>query len=167
MRGSSTSTDRARFAGRRPAVDPWVERLVFLLDQAIGIPGTRWRIGLDGIAGLLFPGAGDAAGALVSAALVLLAARQGVPRVVVGRMVFNVALDALVGAIPLLGDLFDFGWKANTRNLRLLERHRSGRPPTWRDWIWLWALLGVLALVVLGAIVLALLAVRALGAALF
>jgi hypothetical protein len=167
MRGSSTSTDRDRFAGRVPELDPWLERLVFLLDQAIGIPGTRWRIGLDGIAGLLFPGAGDAAGALVSAALVLLAARQGVPRVVVGRMVFNVALDAVIGAIPLLGDLFDFAWKANTRNLQLLERHRSGRRPTWRDWIWLWALLGTLALVVLGAVFLALLAIRALGAALF
>jgi hypothetical protein len=144
-----------------------VERLVFLLDQAIGIPGTRWRIGLDGIVGLLFPGGGDALGAVASAALILLAARQGVPRVVVGRMVFNVGLDALVGAIPLLGDLFDFGWKANTRNLRLLEHHRSGRPPTWRDWLWLWALLGVLALVVLGALVLALLALRALGSVLF
>jgi hypothetical protein len=78
-------------------------------------------------------------------------------------MVFNVAVDALGGAVPLLGDLFDFGWKANTRNLRLLERHRSGQPPTWRDWVWLWALLGGLALVVLGAVVLALLAIRALG----
>jgi hypothetical protein len=150
-----------------PELDPWLERLVFLLDQAIGIPGTRWRIGLDGIAGLLFPGAGDAAGALVSAALVLMAARQGVPRVVVGRMVFNVAVDALIGAVPVLGDLFDFAWKANTRNLQLLERHRSGRRPTWRDWIWLWALLGTLALVVLGAVFLALLAIRALGVALF
>jgi hypothetical protein len=140
-----------------------VERLVFLLDQALRIPGTRWRVGLDGIVGLLFAGGGDALGALVSAALVLLAARQGLPRVVVARMVFNVAVDALGGAVPLLGDLFDFGWKANTRNLRLLERHRSGRPPTWRDWVWLWALLGGLALVVLGAVVLALLAIRALG----
>jgi hypothetical protein len=167
MRGSSTSTDRDRHARRLPELDPWLERLVFLLDQAIGIPGTRWRIGLDGIAGLLFPGGGDAAGALVSAALVLMAARQGVPRVVVGRMVFNVAVDALIGAVPVLGDLFDFAWKANTRNLQLLERHRSGRRPTWRDWIWLWALLGTLALVVLGAVFLALLAIRALGVALF
>jgi hypothetical protein len=140
-----------------------VEHLVFLLDQALGIPGTRWRIGLDGIVGLLLPGGGDALGAVVSAALVLLAARQGVPRVVVGRMVFNIAVDALGGAIPVLGDLFDIGWKANTRNLALLERHRGGRPPTWRDWIWLWALLGGLALVVLGAVVLALLAIRTLA----
>jgi hypothetical protein len=167
MRGSSTSTERERFAGRAPEVDPWLERLVFLLDQALGIPGTRWRIGLDGIVGLLFPGAGDAAGALVSAALVLLAARQGLPRVVIGRMVFNVAVDAVIGAIPLLGDLFDFAWKANTRNLQLLERHRNGRPPTWRDWIWLWALLGALALIALGAVFLAVLALRALGVALF
>jgi Domain of unknown function (DUF4112) len=162
MRGSPTWTDRGRSAQRVPEVDPWVERLVFLLDQALGIPGTRWRIGLDGIVGLLFPGGGDALGAVVSAALVLLAARQGVPRVVVARMVFNVAVDALIGAIPVLGDLFDIGWKANTRNLRLLERHRSGRPPTWRDWAWLWALLGGLAFVVLGAVVLAVLALRAL-----
>jgi hypothetical protein len=167
MRGSSTSTDPGRSSRRPPGLDPLLERLVFVLDQAFPIPGTSWRIGLDGIVGLLFPGGGDALGAIVSAALVFLAARQGLPRVVVARMVFNVAVDALVGAIPLLGDLFDFGWKANTRNLRLLERHRSGGPPTWRDWMWLWALLGGLVLVVVGAVVLTLLAIRALGVGLF
>ena len=93
--------------------------------------------------------------------------RTRLPRVVIGRMVFNVAVDAVIGAIPLLGDLFDFAWKANTRNLQLLERHRNGRPPTWRDWIWLWALLGALALIALGAVFLAVLALRALGVALF
>jgi Domain of unknown function (DUF4112) len=167
MPGSSTSTDPGRAPRRPPGLDPLLERLVFVLDQAFPIPGTSWRIGLDGIVGLLFPGGGDALGAIVSAALVFLAARQGLPRVVVARMVFNVAVDALIGAIPVLGDLFDFGWKANTRNLRLLERHRSGRPPTWRDWMWLWALLGGLVLVVVGAVVLALLAIRALGVGLF
>jgi hypothetical protein len=163
MPGSSTSTDRGRSSRRPAGLDPLLERLVFVLDQAFPIPGTSWRIGLDGIVGLLFPGGGDALGAVVSAALVFLAARQGLPRVVVARMVFNVAVDALIGAIPVLGDLFDFGWKANTRNLRLLERYRSGRPPTWRDWMWLWVLLGGLVLVAVGAVVLALLALRALG----
>jgi Domain of unknown function (DUF4112) len=73
----------------------------------------------------------------------------------------------VVGDIPLLGDAFDFAWKANVRNLRLLERHRSGARPGWRDWIWLWALLGGLALVVLGAVVLAVWAVRAAGFGVF
>jgi hypothetical protein len=152
--------------GRRAAasaVEPWLVRLVFLLDQAVRVPGTRWRVGLDPIIGLL-PGGGDALGALLSAGVVLAAARHGVPRIVLARMVFNIGVDALIGAVPLAGDLFDFAWKANTRNLRLLEAHASGRRrPGWRDWLWAWALLGVLALLLAGVVALGVLAVRAAG----
>lgn len=97
-----------------------VRALARLLDDAIRVPGTGIGIGLDGLLGLI-PGVGDAAGGLVSAYLVLQAARMGVSRSVLARMLVNVGIDALVGAVPLLGDIFDFAWKANRKNAQLLE----------------------------------------------
>jgi hypothetical protein len=96
--------------------------LTRLLDNAIQIPGTRYRFGLDAIIGIV-PGIGDAVGAIFSAFLVFQAARMGVSTATLTRMMGNVALDTIVGEIPLLGDLFDVGWKANTKNLALLEAH--------------------------------------------
>jgi len=95
--------------------------LARLLDSAAGVPGTGIRFGLDPVLGLI-PGLGDVAGAALSGYLVLLGARLGAPRAVVARMVLNVGIDAVVGAVPVLGDLFDVAWKANTRNLALLDR---------------------------------------------
>jgi len=92
------------------------------MDDGIPIPGTGRRIGLDPLLGLV-PGLGDAAGAIVSGAIVLEAMRQHVSPYALVRMIGNIAIDAAVGTIPLLGDLFDAGFKANARNLALLERH--------------------------------------------
>jgi len=105
------------------AVPAWARVLVRLADEAIRIPGTRFQVGLDALLGLVVPGLGDAAGAITGLALIVLAAKRRVPAVVVWRMVLNVAADALAGTIPLLGDLFDVGFKANRRNLDLIERH--------------------------------------------
>lgn len=99
-----------------------VERLATLLDNAILIPGTRFRIGLDPLLGLV-PGLGDALGALASAWIVVEAARLGASRTVLVRMLYNVAVDTLVGAIPGAGDLFDFVWKSDAKNVALLRRH--------------------------------------------
>lgn len=102
-----------------------VERLralTRLLDNAIQVPGTRYRFGIDALIGLV-PGIGDAIGAVFSAFIVFQAARMGVSKSTLARMMGNVALDTIVGEVPLLGDLFDAGWKANTRNLALLENH--------------------------------------------
>lgn len=102
-----------------------VERLRDLtrvLDSAIQIPGTGYRFGLDALIGLV-PGIGDAVGAIFSTFIVFQAARMGASRSTLTRMMGNVALDTIVGEIPLLGDLFDVGWKANTKNLALLEAH--------------------------------------------
>ena len=99
-----------------------LRRFAHWLDDGIGLPGTPLRVGLDPILGLV-PGAGDAAGALLAAWIVVEAARLRASRSTLGRMVSNVALDALVGAIPLLGDVFDVVWKSNVRNVALLERH--------------------------------------------
>ena len=104
---------------------PQVERLRSLtrvLDSAIRIPGTGYRFGLDALIGLV-PGIGDAVGAIFSTFIVFQAARMGASRSTLTRMMGNVALDTIVGEIPLLGDLFDVGWKANTKNLALLEAH--------------------------------------------
>jgi hypothetical protein len=102
-----------------------------LLDDAIPIPGTQWRIGIDPLLGLV-PGLGDALGAILSTWLIVVAARLGAPVSVLARMGANVAIDAAAGAIPLAGDLFDAGWKANVRNLRLVETWLDRPSPTRR-----------------------------------
>lgn len=122
-------------AGPR-ALDPWVETFVRLMDDALRVPGTNVRFGLDAILGLL-PGAGDVVTALASLAVLAVAARDGASPLVIVRMALNLGIDALVGTVPLLGTIFDVGFKANRRNLRLLERHRAGavRPrDTWPVW---------------------------------
>lgn len=101
-----------------------LDRLAWLLDDAIRVPGTKFRIGLDGLIGLI-PGFGDLAGAAVSSYLVAQAARSGAPPSLLARMGLNILLEAVVGLVPLLGDLFDFGFKANARNVRLLRNHVS------------------------------------------
>lgn len=93
-----------------------------LLDDAIRIPGTKRRVGLDPILSIL-PVGGDAAGLLLSLYPIVEAVRLGVPRTTVLRMVANIAIDAVVGSIPVLGTIFDAVWKANARNVDLMERH--------------------------------------------
>jgi len=95
-------------------------RLAWLLDSSIPIPGTRFTIGLDALIGLL-PVIGDLAGVFLSSYIVREAAALGVPRSILARMMFNVALEGLVGMIPLAGDVFDAAFKANQRNVRLLN----------------------------------------------
>jgi len=95
--------------------------LARVLDTAIGIPGTKLRVGLDALLGLI-PGAGDAVGAALSGYIILAAARAGASRPVLLRMVGNVVVDTVIGAIPVLGDLFDVAFRSNTRNVALLER---------------------------------------------
>jgi hypothetical protein len=97
------------------------EQLAWLLDESVRLPGG-YRIGLDGILGLI-PGDGDMLTMGVSGYLVVIAHRLGAPKRVLARMVSNVLVDTILGAVPLVGDVFDFGWKSNTRNLALLKRH--------------------------------------------
>lgn len=85
------------------------------------MPGTRLAVGLDALVGLV-PGLGDALGALVAGSVLVTALRAGVPATVAARMLLNIALDAGIGAVPLAGDLFDAGFRANRRNVALLER---------------------------------------------
>jgi hypothetical protein len=91
-----------------------------LFDQAFRVPGTQWRFGLDAMFGLI-PGLGDVAGAIVAIYALRVARQLRAPGVVQMHMLSNIAIDALVGTVPLLGDLFDFVYKAQTRNLKLLD----------------------------------------------
>jgi hypothetical protein len=127
----------ARAPAERAQVDvpEWARRLARLLDSAIVIPGTDFRIGLDPILGLVLPELGDALTAVLALTLLGVAWQQRVPKVVLARMLMNIAIDAVLGAIPLLGDAFDFAFRANEKNLELIERHRGDtkQKPTWAD----------------------------------
>ena len=114
-------------------VPEWVEKLAWLMDRSIPI-GKRWSIGLDGIVGL-FPGVGDLAGSFVSALIVASATQAGLPRAAVARMVANVAVDTVLGGIPLVGDIFDFAFKANTRNIKIYQEYLQGRTEKVRNWV--------------------------------
>jgi hypothetical protein len=106
-----------------------LNRLAWLLDNSIRVPGTNYHIGLDPLIGLV-PGIGDAAGALLSMVIVSEAARLGLPATILARMGLNVALEVLIGSIPIIGDVFDMTWKANARNARLFERYTTSSKKT-------------------------------------
>ncbi|CAN5189649.1 hypothetical protein BH23GEM2_BH23GEM2_09790 [soil metagenome] len=110
--GRATTTDQLRAA----------RALTGVLDTALRIPGTRIRFGLDPLLGLV-PGLGDVAGAAMAGYVVVLASRLGAPTPVLLRMLANLGVDTVLGAVPFLGDAFDVAWKANVRNLALLDRY--------------------------------------------
>ena len=123
--------------------DPNLDLFAHLLDDAFRIPGTRIRLGLDGLIGLI-PGLGDVLAGIASFVLIFAAWVRGVPYVTLVRMMINLALDVLIGAIPLFGDIFDIAWKANRRNYRLMTRHlREPHRHTWRDYAFLLTLAAV------------------------
>jgi hypothetical protein len=93
-----------------------------LMDKQFRLPGTNFRFGWDGIIGLI-PGAGDMTTFAVSCYLLAIMGKNGASGYVMARMVLNVAIDVLVGSIPFVGDLFDFAFKANSKNLRLMQEH--------------------------------------------
>ena len=97
-----------------------LNRLAWLMDNSFRIPGTQMRFGLDGLIGLI-PGLGDAVGAIISSHILTQAAQMGAPKSLLLKMAFNIALDAVLGIIPVVGDVSDFIWKANQRNVQLLN----------------------------------------------
>ena len=103
-----------------------VRLLSRLLDEQFRIPGTTYRVGLDGLLGMI-PGVGDAAGALLSAYILYEAIRLGTPKTVLLRMVANIGIDTVLGAIPVAGDIFDIAWKANKKNAALLHAYLASQ----------------------------------------
>ncbi len=125
-----------------------------LLDSAFRVPGTNLRFGLDPILGLI-PGMGDLTTPFFSAVLLLQAVRLRIPKVVQLRMLLNAAIDLAIGIVPLVGDLFDFAWRANVRNLALLEHYaRPGAKATRADWAFVLIVLGVLAVLAIAPVLL-------------
>lgn len=150
-RSAASGSDRPARYGPRPRVDEPgaprrsaadIERLAELLDDRFRVPIIGWRFGLDGLIGLI-PGLGDIATAAVAVYIIYRARRLGVPARTRLRMAANVAVDLLMGAVPVAGDALDFAWKANRKNVRLVKEHlarlesraaapdgaRSRRPP--------------------------------------
>jgi len=122
--------------------DENLDLLSRVLDTWFRVPGTNIRFGLDGIIGFV-PGVGDFLGGLASCVIVLAAFFRGVPMVTVARMVVNLGIEVGVGMVPVLGNLFDIGFRANRRNYHLLERSLAApRRDTWKDWVFM-GLLGL------------------------
>src|SRR6476646_10985875 len=109
-----------------------LETLAHWLDTVFEIPGIRLRFGIDALLGLL-PGFGDTASAFASVYILQAATKYGVPRVTLARMTLNIGIDLIVGAIPIVGDLFDVYWKANRKNVELLRRHLKANPTNERS----------------------------------
>ena len=138
-----------------------LSRLAWLMDRSVHVPGTQISVGLDAILGL-FPLAGDVVTGLIQTGIVLVAVHHfRVPKPIAMRMAANVLLDTVVGSVPLVGDAFDVAFKANTRNLALLERvieqrarHQRVEVATSVAWLTVIAviLLGTVGLVLVGLI---------------
>jgi hypothetical protein len=138
----------ARPTERLLAAERRIGAVAHLLDDIVAVPGTNARVGLDPIIGLV-PFLGDIVGALMSAWIVIEAARFRLPTIVLLRMILNATADFVIGLVPFIGDLFDLGFKANTRNLELFHRHAVDPGASTSS---SWALVGGVALAFVGII---------------
>lgn len=133
----------------------WLQEVARLLDSRFRIPGTRVRFGLDPVLSLV-PGAGDLVSPMFAVALLVQAVHQGVPKIIMVRMLGNALVDALIGIVPVAGSLADIFFRANTRNLALLERHaRPGARPTRADYAFVLGVAALFGMIVLVPAVLA------------
>jgi hypothetical protein len=129
-----------------------VEALAWLLDNSIPIPGTGRRIGLDALVGLV-PGLGDVLSGGIGLFVVLRGAHLGVPRVVLARMLANVAVDFVIGAIPIIGDAFDLWFKANIRNVALIRRYTTEpAASTAGTWAFFGGILAAVVIIAVGVV---------------
>ncbi len=147
--GSATRTSdglRQRLGGGGGAFrDKNLDTLSRVLDTWFRVPGTNIRFGVDGVVGFI-PGVGDLLGGMASCIIVLAAYFRGVPLITIARMVANLAIEVVAGLVPVLGNLFDIGWRANRRNYHLLEHSLAvSRRDTGRDWLFM-GLLGLILL---------------------
>jgi len=149
--GSTTSDQRGNRSGGDPT-DIFIERLAWLLDDWIPVGGGH-SIGLDPLIGLV-PGLGDVVSGLLSAVIIVKASQSGIPRSTVVRMVMNVAIDTVLGAIPVAGDFFDATFKANRRNVELYRLARTGAHRTTHDVLFLTGIVLLLLLILLIPLVL-------------
>jgi len=131
-----------------------LRRVSGMLDSAMLVPGTTIRFGLDPILGLI-PGLGDLVSPLFTIGILWQARDLSIPKVVQLRMIFNVAIDTLVGIVPVAGDLFDVAWKANDMNMALLERHAyEEHPASTRDWVFVSSMIALLVVLAVAPLLL-------------
>ena len=148
----------SRFAklGRKPSdveIERGLENLAFYLDDLFRIPGTSWRFGLDAIIGLV-PSVGDTLTSLASFYILLAGVRYGVPKITLLRMAINIGIDYLLGSIPIVGDAFDFFWKSNDMNMRLIRERATGKGRGSKsDYAFIFVLIGLLVLLLIGSVV--------------
>lgn len=137
-------------------IEESLETLSKYLDGLFRVPGTGWRFGLDALIGLV-PNVGDMATSLLSFYILIAGARYGVPKITLLRMAFNIGLDYVVGAIPFVGDAFDFFWKANKQNMDLIRERAKGKGEgTAGDYIFVLATILILIAVLIGSILVSL-----------
>ncbi|MEZ2238953.1 DUF4112 domain-containing protein [Microcoleus sp.] len=150
---SPNTTNKSHVASLRR-----LRRISNLLDNAIPIPGTKYRIGLDPILGLI-PGGGDLISSIFAGYVVFKSAQMGVPQETLVQMAANIVFDTVAGTVPVAGDLLDVAWKANVKNIELLDAHLGSPEPAGKkaDWLFVAALLLGLALIVAGIIFLSVL----------
>ncbi len=137
-----------------------LRRLSHLWDNSLKIPGINFRVGLEAIVGLL-PIGGDILGMIFSTYILVQAVQLGLPKITLLRMVLNILIDGVVGSIPILGDLFDSTWKANTKNVNLLEAHLLSPQSSHQadEWFFM-LLLAVVLLVILVLIIICVIIIR-------
>jgi hypothetical protein len=134
-------------------VEKGLDDLARYLDGLFRIPGTDWRFGLDALIGLV-PNVGDTLTSLASFYILFAGVRYGVPKITLLRMAINIGIDYLVGSIPFLGDAFDFFWKANQQNMDLIRERATGHGKgKTSDYIFIFALIGLLILILIGSII--------------
>jgi hypothetical protein len=155
MRSYKAEQPQPLARAREIKIDESLERLSWLMDDLIRIPGLNWRIGLDALVGLI-PGFGDTATSLVSFYILASAVRYRVPKVTLLRMGVNLGIDYLVGSLPFVGDLFDAWWKSNQRNVELLNKRATvsadeAREGKISDWLFVGLIILLLIGIVLGA----------------
>lgn len=137
-------------------VEEGLETLSTYLDGLFRVPGTDWKFGLDSLIGLI-PNVGDTLTSVASFYILVAGVRYGVPKITLLRMAFNIGLDYLIGTIPFIGDAFDFFYKSNQRNMDLIRERATGKDVgTTSDYIFVFAIIGVLIAILIGSILLSL-----------
>ncbi|MBX3243626.1 MAG: DUF4112 domain-containing protein [Acidobacteria bacterium] len=147
-----TRTDISKEQRREIEIEQGLDNLAHYLDGLFRVPGTTWRFGLDSLIGLV-PNVGDTITSFASFYILLAGVRYGVPKITLLRMAFNIGLDYVVGAIPFIGDAFDFFWKSNKQNMNLIRTRATGKDKgTKSDYLFVFGIIGVLILILLGSI---------------
>ncbi len=141
-------------------VEPLFRWIALFMDELIRLPGTKFKVGIDPLIGLI-PGIGDTGSAMVSAIALIHAARQGLPKIILARMSVNILLNELIGIVPLVGDAFSFWFKSNVRNHQLIKAYVGGRRKAGRgDWIFVFGVLVLLGVLVAAGITVSLFVIQ-------